>query len=101
MFLTEHAEQPQWVKREIATFLMRDTRDKTEAILTLKFDDGRISDFSGLLDLRHADFTKDFSKGGQDVLRRFGESNIKSTAPLGSGYDCLQLIRHSALVRRL
>lgn len=89
VFLTKHAEQSRWVKKEIATFLMRDTNDKADAILPLKFEECRISDFSGLLDLKYADFTKDFAKGIQDVLRRLQESKVQTSTLLRTDYERL------------
>jgi myo-inositol-1(or 4)-monophosphatase len=89
VFLTKNAEQSHWVKREIASFLMRDTREKADSILPLKFEECRISDFGGLLDLKYADFTKDFKKGIQEVLRRLALRSTSASSLSKSDYERL------------
>lgn len=79
IFLTKNAEQSPWVKRELATYLMRDVTDKRDAILPLKFEECKISDFTPLLDsLKYADFTKSFDHGVSQVLERV--SSVRPTA---------------------
>src|SRR6185436_5192969 len=89
VFLTKHAENSRWVKKEIATFLMRDTTEKTEAILPLRFEECRISDFSGLLDLKYADFTRGFDNGIQEVLQRLSEGKMRSPSLSRADYERL------------
>jgi myo-inositol-1(or 4)-monophosphatase len=89
VFLTKAAAQSHWVKRELATFLMRDTQEKVSAILPLKFEECRISDFSGLIDLRYADFTTDFDKGIHEVLRRIDSEPGRRSSISKSDYERL------------
>jgi len=81
VFLTKNAESSPWVKRELATYLMRDVTDKSEAILPLRFDDCTISDFGPLLSsLKYADFTGRFDHGVTQVLERLSG---RETTPAG------------------
>lgn len=84
VFLTKNAEKSHWIKKEIATFFMRDMQDKTDRILPLKFEDCRISDFVGILDTKYADFTLEskFDQSIQEILRR-----IDSTPELGGHFS--------------
>jgi myo-inositol-1(or 4)-monophosphatase len=89
IFLTKNAAKSHWVKKELATFLMRDTNDKSANILPLKFEECSISDFSLLTELKYADFTKDFNSGIAEVLARLQESPTSKAGVNRSDYERL------------
>jgi myo-inositol-1(or 4)-monophosphatase len=89
IFLTKNAANSHWVKKELATFLMRDTNDKSENILPLKFDECSISDFSFLTELKYADFTKNFDIGIKEILARLQKSPTITAGVNRSDYERL------------